>query len=609
MSTHRCVLVGCGHRGEQHAQAISNCEELVLAAICDRNVEQAESVAERFDVPATYATIDEALGEERPDHVSAVTPPSGRVAVVENVLEHGPDTLLIEKPVANTLEEVEQIADRTATADTRVVVCHQKPYADEFRALKTWIEDGRFGEVERLVGSTKGGLTGQGTHFLHALDWFVGGEPTAVRGFAEGSTPLDPAKNPWVVDHAEPEETVVELSYPDDVRAFVHLGPGAPDIAAQAGTFWYEFRIDVVGTDGRGELVLGDHAKGVFDDGSEYVDAREFEADAYMTRGLYDDLAAVLSGERDTHLADLDSAVTVHRTVDAAMRSALDGRTVTPSERPLAVGRPTTARLRRRLASRRPVCPASSLFAGRSRAEAFRALSNLGVTRVNLWSVPGVASHFDPSTDSVADVRRDLDAHDLSAPVASVGGRDVAERIEFAGGLGADSVVFDGHPAGTPPLEVDALRSWLDVAAENELTGLLVPGIGVPASVDGLLTLLAEVDRDAARVAVAPPTLQHADEDAAAALSRLGDRVGVVFLWDTEPGLPRRSADEWWDRADSQVPGGGSAVEFDRLLESAVEAAPTAEWVLRYHGVDDWPTDRITGSVARALRVVERARP
>ncbi|MFB6139029.1 MAG: Gfo/Idh/MocA family oxidoreductase [Halosimplex sp.] len=608
MSDHRCVLLGCGHRGRQHARAIADSDRLTLAAVCDRDVDQAESVAAEFDVPVSYTDLDEALATERPHHVSAVTSPRGRVGVVRNVLDHEPESLLIEKPVANTLTEVEEIAELAADAETRVTVCHQKPYADEFRALKGWIDEGRFGETERLVGSTKGGLTGQGTHFLHALDWFVDDEPTAVRGFAEGPVSLDPTANPWVVDHAEPEDTAIELSYPDGVRGFVHLGPGAPDVPAQADTFWYEFRIDVVGTDGRGELVLGDHAKGVFADGTEYVEARDFEEDAYMTRHLYDDLAAVLSGERDSHLADLESAVAVHRTVDAAMRSALDGRTVAPSERPLDVGRPTTERLRRHLVSRRPVCAASSLFGEYDRDAAFRALADLGVTRVNLWSVPGVASHFDPAADDPEAVRSDLAAHDLAAPVVSVGGPDAAERIRFASELGADSVVFDGHPGAIDEFDAPDLRSWLDAAAECDLSGTLVPGVGVPAALDEFEALVSDLDGEAARVAVAPPTLLRAGESPAAALAAFGDRVDAVYLWDTEPGRSRRAATEGWDHADSQVPGGGSAVDFDALLDTAVDTAPNAERIVRYHGVDDWGLDRITGSLARALRAVERTR-
>lgn len=608
MTDHRCVLIGCGHRGQTHARAIADSERMSLAAVVDRNEEQAAEVAARYDVPATYSRISDALSSEKPTHVSAVTPPSGRVSVVREILGHEPVSLLIEKPVANTLDEVERIASLVETAGTTVTVCHQKPYADEFVAVKRWLDEGRIGDVERLVGSTKGGLTGQGTHFLHAIDRFAESEPTAVRGFAEGPVSLDPAENPWVTDHAEPEDTVVELSYPDDVRGYLHLGPGAPDIEEQAGTFWYEFRIDVIGTDGRAELVLGDHAKGVFEDGTEIEQAREFEADAYMTRRLYEDLGAVLSGERDTHPADFDSALAVHRVVDAAMRSALDGRAVHPLERPPDVGRSTNERLRRRLYRRRPVCVSSSLFGDRSRTEAFQAVSDLGIGCVDLWSAPNVASHADPATDDVEDVRADLDEHRLSAPIVTVGGPNVEERIRFAGDVGAESIVFDGRAGETATPDVETMRSWLAVAEENDLTASIVPGFEAPTSIDDLVTLLEDIDHDAARVALAPPALLRAGESPEAVLSRLGDRVDALYLWDTDPGQAENAAGQWWDRPESQVPGGGAAVDFDRLVDAAIDYAPGAEWVLRYHGVDDWSTDRIRGSLVRALRAVENAR-
>lgn len=608
MTDQRCVLIGCGQRGQTHAQAIAESDGLTLAAVVDRNTEQAAEVAEQYDIPATYSRIGDALSSEQPAHVSAVTAPSGRVSVVREILDHEPLSLLIEKPVANTLDEVEQIADLVDAVATTVTVCHQKPYADEFAAVKQWIEEGRLGEVERLVGSTKGGLTGQGTHFLHALDWFTENEPTTVRGFAEGPVSLDPAKNPWVGDHAEPEDTVIELSYPDDVRGYLHLGPDAPGIEAQAGTYWYEFRIDVIGTDGRAELVLGDHAKGIFEDGSELEQAREFEADAYMTRRLYEDLESVLSDERDSHLANFASALAVHRVVDAAMRSALDGRAVDPLERPLDVGRPTNERLRRRLYQRRPVCVSSSLFGDRSRSAVFQAIADLGIGHVDLWSAPDVASHLDPVTDDAEDVRADLEEHSLSAPIVTVGRPEVAERIRFAGDIGADSVVFDGRATDTSTPDVETVRSWLTVADENDLTASVVQGFSAPTPIDELVTFIDNLDHDAARVVVTPPALFHAGESPEGALSRLGDRVSGLYLWDTAPGQAESASAEWFDRPDSQVPGGGVGIDFDRLLDTAVEQAPDAEWILRYHGVDDWSTDRIRGSLARALRVVENAR-
>ena len=334
------VQIGCGGRGGSHARALTDSERFDFRAVCDIDAERAREFAEEYGVPTWYDDADEALEAVDPDHVTFVTPPTIRLPLVEQVLDHEPASLLFEKPIANDFGEALAIEERVASSDTRVAVCHQHVWGGEHRQLKQWLDSGEIGEPVRFTTTTKGGLVGHGCHLFHKLSWFLGAEPTAVRAHCSGADSLDG-------DHVQPDDATVELVYPGGVRAFCHLGAEAPDVPAQADTFWLEFRVDAVGDDGRAGLVLGSHADAVGENGRERFEVPGFDVDGYATRGLYDDLAAWVA-DGGEFAADFEAGMGAHRTIEAAIRSFLDAEAVDPAA--IDDGdRDTVAELRERL--------------------------------------------------------------------------------------------------------------------------------------------------------------------------------------------------------------------------------------------------------------------
>jgi sugar phosphate isomerase/epimerase len=305
--------------------------------------------------------------------------------------------------------------------------------------------------------------------------------------------------------------------------------------------------------------------------------------------------------------------VAAHRTLEAALRSAVEGRAVAPDENPPPLGTSTVERLRQRLDARTPVTVSTLLYNDRSRGEVLDALSELGVHSVDLWGTEMfVDHHFDPTAESVEAVRADLDDAATSVPVVSIYDDDpVAEKLRFAAELDAETAVMGGRTPERPETwDPDRLTEWLDVAADAGLTLAFENHLDTLETVAEMEALLDALDHPAAGICLAPSHLRAAGEDAADAVVRLGDDVEVCYLWDMEPDVDRESAGEvWGERGDSQVPGGGGAVDFERYLDAAVEHCPGAHWVLCYHGTEEWDLDRVQASVARSLRYVERRRP
>lgn len=621
-----CVQIGCGVRAQFHIKSMNRSTDFDIVAVCDLDEELAERTANEFDIPAAYTDFRTALRKEGPTHVTIVLPPPAKPAVVPEVLAFEPASVIMEKPVANTLQEATSIAEAAQDIETDVTISHQSIYLREARALKRWIESGRIGEPRRVVATTRGWLLSMGTHVVHLLDWIVDGSPTKTRGFAGGPE--------WMVDNPiqaqEPDSTMFELCYPDDIRAYLNIGDEAPTIEEREGTRWLETRLDIIGTEGHAEFVHTHHASVTDTDGNhDSVAAAEIDDDGwvethsndtihgtehpwefayingYATEGLYADQAAVIDGRLDRHPADLGSAMRVHEIFDGVMRSAIEGRTQSPSTPP-ALGISSNERLQRRLSARRPICFASMLYHDRSRAEVLRSLSSLGISNVDLWAFSPFSEHFDPREEPVDAVVADLERYQMQAPVISIYNEaPVRQKLAFAAELGAETAVMHWRPE-----QEDEIRRWLDVAEELEMSLAFENHVDMALeTIDDMLELLDRLDHPAAGICLAPPHSWIVGEQASDAISRLGDAIDVLYLWDIERGANRSNVESAYERADNQVPGGGGAIDFERCLEAAVEHAPGAHWVTCYHGTESWGTERIEQSVARSLRYLERARP
>jgi sugar phosphate isomerase/epimerase len=254
---------------------------------------------------------------------------------------------------------------------------------------------------------------------------------------------------------------------------------------------------------------------------------------------------------------------------------------------------------------------ATLMYGQRSRGEALADLAELGVERVDLWSFSRFAQHFDPAGESAEDVRAELDEHGMEAPIVSLFNEEpVLERLRLAAAFGARTAIMAGRSPRRPGTwRPQELAAWLEAAEGLGMTLAFENHVDTLETIDEMEALLDVLDHPAARICLAPPHLWIAGERAEDAVVRLSDRIAVVYLWDAEPALDRASREAfWWERADSQVPGGGGEVDFGRLLGVAREHAPHAYLDLVYHGTGAWELERIHQSVARGLRFVERRR-
>ena len=127
----RLALVGAGHMGTYHAQAIAERDDADLVAVCDIDGERAAAVAEAHGARAV-GDVTELAGAVDAAVVAASTPAHRNVALP--LLESG-IAVLIEKPLAATAEEARRIADAARRTGVVAQVGHILRFDPVTRAI------------------------------------------------------------------------------------------------------------------------------------------------------------------------------------------------------------------------------------------------------------------------------------------------------------------------------------------------------------------------------------------------------------------------------------------------------------------------------------------
>ena len=142
----KIAVVGVGRFGEQHARVYRELPEAELVGVYDANAARAAEVAAPYGCRA-FGRLDELAGEVRA--ASVAVPTAQHAAVAQSLLEAGVD-VLVEKPVARTVSEADQLI-ATAERLRRVLqVGHLERFNPAVEAARAMARTPLFFEAHRL---------------------------------------------------------------------------------------------------------------------------------------------------------------------------------------------------------------------------------------------------------------------------------------------------------------------------------------------------------------------------------------------------------------------------------------------------------------------------
>ncbi|MBE5815594.1 MAG: Gfo/Idh/MocA family oxidoreductase [Clostridiales bacterium] len=207
----RYALIGCGRIAPNHIAAYRNNKDgLTLCAVCDPVPERMEQVlsplpeAERAQV-RRYTDYRELLKNEQPQ-LCAIATESGRHAAIGMDVIAAGSNLIIEKPIALSIEDARALVDAAKEKGVKLCACHQNRFNKSIRKIRSAVEENRFGrmlhgaahirwnrgpayyEQARWRGTWAqdgGALMNQCIHNIDLLRWMMGDEVTEVMAYTD----------------------------------------------------------------------------------------------------------------------------------------------------------------------------------------------------------------------------------------------------------------------------------------------------------------------------------------------------------------------------------------------------------------------------------------
>lgn len=200
------ALIGCGRIATNHIKAAVN-NKLNIVAVCDILPEKMEALLAKHGLEndtsiKRYTDYKQMLAENDITLASIATESGSHAEIALHCIDNGVN-VIIEKPMAMSIKDAEEIIRRSEEKGVKVSACHQNRFNIAVQELRKALENGRFGRLShgsihvrwnrnqdyytqapwRGTWAQDGGcLMNQCIHGIDLLRWMMGGEAEEVYG-------------------------------------------------------------------------------------------------------------------------------------------------------------------------------------------------------------------------------------------------------------------------------------------------------------------------------------------------------------------------------------------------------------------------------------------
>lgn len=150
MTRQKIAVAGAGYIGLAHIDCLRSSATCVLSAIVDPSP-TAASVAVKEGVPL-FNSLDELIESERPDGIILATPNQFHVSHALTCMEAGLP-ILLEKPIATTLDEGERLVRAVQERDATVLIGHHRAHSPIMAKAREIVDSGALGRLVGVMGS------------------------------------------------------------------------------------------------------------------------------------------------------------------------------------------------------------------------------------------------------------------------------------------------------------------------------------------------------------------------------------------------------------------------------------------------------------------------
>ncbi len=174
-----------------HAGAYERSPRTQIVAVAETNIERLQAFGQRHGVSNLYADYREMLAREKLDIVSICTPTRGHQAVALEVARHPVKGIFLEKPIAQSLDEADEMIAAFHAAGIKVAVNHTRTFDPVWGKVRTIIQSGGIGTLRSIFAHWGEGISFGGTHLFDLLRSLIGDEAQWVFGTLEPGVHFD----------------------------------------------------------------------------------------------------------------------------------------------------------------------------------------------------------------------------------------------------------------------------------------------------------------------------------------------------------------------------------------------------------------------------------
>lgn len=189
------ALVGCGRIAKRHSELLGEGQirGAELVAVCDRVLERAERISDKYKVPC-YQCYHDMMKSEDVDVVVVLTESGLHAAHTIDLAKYGAH-IVVEKPMALSLQDADAMIEECDKRGVKLFVVKQNRFNVPVVQLRQALEAGRFGKL--IMGTVRvrwcrpqsyydqdpwrgtwaydgGVLTNQASHHVDLLEWMMG---------------------------------------------------------------------------------------------------------------------------------------------------------------------------------------------------------------------------------------------------------------------------------------------------------------------------------------------------------------------------------------------------------------------------------------------------
>ena len=199
-------LIGCGRIATNHVKAVLN-NNLEFVAACDIEESQINNLLAKHGLDKDtaikrYIDYKKMIEQNKLDLVAIATESGNHAEIALDCIDHGINCI-IEKPIAMSIQEADQIIRRAEEKGVKVSACHQNRFNIAVQEMRKAVEAGRFGKLSHgsvhvrwnrnidyytqapwrgKWASDGGALMNQCIHGIDLLRWMMGDEVEEVYG-------------------------------------------------------------------------------------------------------------------------------------------------------------------------------------------------------------------------------------------------------------------------------------------------------------------------------------------------------------------------------------------------------------------------------------------